>query len=286
MKINNHLLKRVALALTASLLVAGSGAAVAQYVSPVGTWDVVISGRAKGVAFLTFNSDYTISGIEMIAPAGKVDDTSSSDLRYPGGEPGRHPDPNPDSPSTVSSTNVLYGTYDIDGRWTYDANGKIVGFFPEIGSRGSGTNSAGVTNSVNFTAKVTPGKRISLVGSSGIGKVNYRGIPFTSVPDFSGSWLGQTKRGSQTFYELFDASAYDLFSFDIFGTGPTYEFEGVALVSAQKRIGMHTAWTTSDPVVRVVVGSYNPAKSRGDMKGIEDPKLKVRLRISRAPTLD
>src|SRR5215813_6120335 len=33
---------------------------------PSGTWDFVVSGSQQGVAFLTFNKDFTLSGFEVI----------------------------------------------------------------------------------------------------------------------------------------------------------------------------------------------------------------------------
>lgn len=280
MKTNRSLLGRHLSGLAAGLCLAAASTALAQFASPVGTWDFVINGKANGVAFITFESDYSLSGIEIIAPKGQSSPDPVSGSRYIV-EPGRYPDTST-STNNLSSTNVLYGTYTLKGWWTFDSTGKIVGNFPEIGYRSDGTTVSGVTNSVQFTAKVKPGKKLTLLGSSGIGKVNYLGVPLTSSTDLSGSWVGETKRGGQNFYESMDVFPYDAFSFAVLGTGATYDFAGRALVSQQKKLALHTYWTTStESVVRVVVGSYNSGKSIGSLKGIEDPNFSVKLKMSR-----
>src|SRR5215510_3551447 len=51
-----------------ALLLAGAASALAQseFPTPVGTWDCVVSGAQQGLAFLTFDKDFSISGYEVI----------------------------------------------------------------------------------------------------------------------------------------------------------------------------------------------------------------------------
>src|SRR5258706_6092993 len=51
----------------AALFLLGGLAALGQP-SPVGTWDVVMSGPRDGVALMSFNSDQTISMTEVLVP--------------------------------------------------------------------------------------------------------------------------------------------------------------------------------------------------------------------------
>src|SRR5687767_13408073 len=133
MKIINRKLSHLAFSLTASLLLAGAGSALAQYVSPVGTWDVVISGKANGVATLTFTEDYQLCGVEIITQPGGGSSDVPSDLRFPGSEPGRYPTQNSGT-NNLNPGNVLYGLYRVQGWWSFDSAGKVIGSFPEIGA--------------------------------------------------------------------------------------------------------------------------------------------------------
>src|SRR5262245_54787028 len=58
--------------------------------SPEGTWDLVFSGSQKGLAVITFNSDNTLTGYEIVRPAPKKGSSTDVDPRHPGIEdPGR-----------------------------------------------------------------------------------------------------------------------------------------------------------------------------------------------------
>src|SRR3954462_3571697 len=74
------------------LMLAGLNAVAQPFASPVGDWDVVMSGSRVGVARFTFNGDHTISASEVMIPkefitkpkSGAIDDT-----RGTGGNDGR-----------------------------------------------------------------------------------------------------------------------------------------------------------------------------------------------------
>src|SRR5947209_8473437 len=59
--------KLAAAALSLSALGLGQSA-LAQFATPVGTWDFVMSGSREGVAYITFFDDSTFSGYEIIVP--------------------------------------------------------------------------------------------------------------------------------------------------------------------------------------------------------------------------
>jgi hypothetical protein len=292
-------------AFTAALLMFGSVTQLchgATTGSPIGTWDFVMNGAENGVAFITFSSDYTFTGVQIIAPRKPTVLTSTPAEvtigRYTGEPVGRTAETNavvepPSTNSTGSSKNVLYGFYAFEppgsplgGRWTYDAAGRVIGSWGEIGQRFDGAVTNTVTNSVSFAALVVPGKRMTMTGSSGVGTVTFQGVPFTPVPDISGGWYGQTTREGQKFYEFIDISvrtAGPFPSFTVTGDGPTYAFNGIALVSSQKRIAFHTTWTTptNTTIARAVAGQFKPNASKGTMKGSEDPAMSVTLKIAR-----
>jgi len=253
----------------------------APFDSPVGTWDFVISGAESGVAFITFNGDNTFDGVEIIAPKSKG---GTSDDGRTVGDDGRI---DPPVSGTNTAGNVLYGTYDISGEWAFDISGKVIGFFPEISSVFTGSETNTVTNSVSFVASVVPGRRMTLKGSSGIGKVQFRGVPFTGVPDISGPWSGQMEKGNQTFTELFDISFAGPFHFDVIGDGPTYSFDGLALVSSQGAIAMHTSYDTGSNsfLARVVAGKFNFKAFKASLRGTEgDGATAQKVSVLIAPT--
>src|SRR5947207_13074964 len=165
-------MKKKLLILTASLLL-GSLRTYAASQSPVGTWDFVMSGAERGVAFINFAPDHTFSGIEIIAANNSfaaVDERGSGGDSRDGGN------------TNANSGNVLFGAYGVAGFWSFDTQKRVIGAFPEIGERIDGSTTNKITNSVSFVANVTT-KRMTMKGSSGIGNVTCRGVRFNVVPN-------------------------------------------------------------------------------------------------------
>jgi len=77
--------------ITLFVVASGTTAGAQGLNSPVGTWEITVSGKDKGNAFMTFNADSTLSGYAI----------------------------------TVSSFGLLI----FDGTWSYDGTGRIVGSF-------------------------------------------------------------------------------------------------------------------------------------------------------------
>jgi hypothetical protein len=309
MKTNNNFVRRIGLALAAGTLLASTSVTLAGSASPVGpVWDVVISGKANGVAYLSFLPTGELCGVEIITPKSSGGTVVPENERYLGPETGRN---SGDAPATnaLSSTNVLYGAYvDIKGWWTYDTSGRIVGGFPEIGTREqltttevTFTNEFGqvitnqvtataenaVTNNVSFVGKVSSSGKLSMTGHSGIGKVNYRGVVLNTVPDLGGPWLIDTKRNGQQFYEFmrlepnYTPGYCSMPYYWVCGQGPSYYFTGIALASTQKRLALATSRVgTSETIARAVSGSVNYTKKTATLNGGEDPQLRVKLKVS------
>jgi hypothetical protein len=143
----------------AALFILGSFGGVCQpFSSPVGTWDVVMSGCRDGVALMTFNSDQTISMMEILVPK-PTRNSGFSQTRGPNGDSSRTgtvdgstnglpvhtnifggvsfpvPDFNQTNTDTGTSINgsvlAVHGGEEA-GRWGFDSGGRIIGFFTEL----------------------------------------------------------------------------------------------------------------------------------------------------------
>jgi len=100
---------------------------------------------------------------------------------------------------------------------------------------------AETTNSFSFKAKVVPGKRLSLSATTTVGKINFKGVPSTPLPDRDGSnWYGVKKADGQTFLEFFTltgSTETNIYFMD--GSGPAYTYtNGACMISVQKKIAM------------------------------------------------
>src|SRR3989442_15728769 len=159
---------------TALLLVGGAVSALAQN-SPVGSWDMVLSGHESGVAQITFNNDFTLDGVEILTSrARKSVSEASLDPRNPSGNTGRNVSTN----GSVSTN--FYGKANLSGMWGFDSGGHVIGILNESGGI--------VTNGVSFRAVVRPGVRITVSGVCFEGRVLYRGVPLNALPDISGNY--------------------------------------------------------------------------------------------------
>jgi hypothetical protein len=91
------------------------------------TWDLVSSGAGqRGIAFITFSSDHTFRGYQMLA-AIPPKTNSTSGAR--GGDNGGRGDSN----NTSGKTNTfLFGFNSLDGSWSLNSKGQIVGFYSQV----------------------------------------------------------------------------------------------------------------------------------------------------------
>lgn len=246
----------------AIVLLGGSASVGLAQNSPVGTWDVVLSGTQRGVAQITFASDMTLSGFEIIAPRStKTPGTGGEeDPRNPTGDDGRTP---PINEEFTTPTN-FFGAAPLQGTWSFDSRLRVVGVMNEL--------SSSITNGVSFTATVRPGVRITMNGLRFGKKTTYRGVPLTALTDQSGDYYGIGSRAGQGFNELFTLTpSTDPNSYDVAGVGPAYNFVGAILVSRQNQMGFFTITDeTTNGVIRAIIGSYNPNKGAGTLIGINE----------------
>ena len=89
-------------------------------------WDVVINGNYTGTAQLYFFDDFTLAGVQLVTSATKG--KSAPDIDRGGSDTGRLPG---DSDSTNGPTTIkrLYGSTILNGNWTTDSRGKILGTY-------------------------------------------------------------------------------------------------------------------------------------------------------------
>src|SRR5437588_2390492 len=124
--------KLAAAALSLSALGLGQSA-LAQFATPVGTWDFVMSGNRVGVAYITFFDDSTFSGYEIIVPKRSNPDQLTEARNFEtetrsgiptggtGGSTGS---------SSTAATNI-FGLEHVSGPWGFDVKGRVIGSFLE-----------------------------------------------------------------------------------------------------------------------------------------------------------
>jgi len=253
--------------------------------SPVGDWDFVLGGKQRGVAFISFNSDSTITGGEIIVPVKpRTPRTPTADPRNPEGLTTRPTDtPTTTSTAGSSATNSNFiGASVIGGFWTFDSNGRVIGnlsqVYQDLASTTTvttnGTNTVIVvvlkTNGVAFRGVVTPGVRMTFNAYTRFGTVTYKGVPKVDLADLDGDYTAETKRDGLLAFEFFtlaqDPSTFNAYNITG-GLGGSYNFNGLALISRQKQMALYTITDEATPRFSTYVGSFDSTTRRGTLKG-------------------
>lgn len=256
--------------------------------SPVGpTWDCVLSGKGqRGIAFISFFEDYTFRGYQVLS--GEKIATEDPEGRNATGDLGRQD--NLLGHDSAKTNVFVYGFDRFTGRWAYDAQGRVIGnFMTVVDSNESQIDM--VTNSVSFTAKVQPGKRLTLLAQNSTGGINYRGVPYArQLPSMSGNWYGNSKIKKQVhtdFYTLVsivdenpwqedypDLADYPGIFYTLDGQGGAYEFAGFCLQSCQRKVAY--AFETYPPgstngVLSATFGTFSSKKGslKTSAKGLD-----------------
>src|SRR5262245_58034006 len=266
-------LRKMHAAIVAATLVVSGGATVSRggaFDSPTGvTYDCVISGVRNGLAYLTFVSTTptggTFSGHEIVVP--RLKSAPSINSRGGGDNDERTP---PEGSGTVDTNQApqIHGDVPISGNWSFDTQGRVIGFFTEDG-----------TNSVGFKATVTPAadplnNRINLIVSTGFGKANYHGRTASLLSgNYTGDWNGFKQQHNQTFIEIFNmtlSGGPGPNFYTVSGNGGGYSYSGVAIISNQKKIAFSLGITPGTSV-RATFGSFNLLSATGNTKGWDQP---------------
>ncbi len=253
--------------------------------SPVGDWDFVLGGKQRGVAFISFNSDSTITGGEIIAPVKpRTPKTPTTDPRNPEGLTTR-PSDTPATTSTTGSSsttsNVIGGSV-IGGFWSFDSNGRVIGNLSQVYQdlestttvSTNGTNTVIVvvlkTNGVAFRGVVTPSVRMTFNAYTSFGTVTYKGVPTVDLTDLDGDYTAETTRNGLLAFEFFtleqDPSTLNAYNITG-GLGGSYNFNGLTLISRQKQMAIYTITDEATPVLSAYVGTFDSTTRRGTLKG-------------------
>jgi len=257
-KLPKRLLPRMAAIATALL---STAITILAQSSPVDSWDVVLSGDQKGVAQITFNADFTISGTEVITvrPDPAPDDNPRLGV--------------PDAPSGSSTNTVFFGSSDLTGLWTYDGSG-LVGILTEGGGS--------LTNGISIRGKRS-GNRLTLVGHHGGRKIHYRGVLLTAQSNIMGNFFISGKKDGEPYVEVFNLTP-DVTQnrYLVTGQGPAYDFFGFALLSGQNQLAIASLQSVgSNGVLSAVSGPFNTRSGRGSLTGVDETHGRVTGNVKR-----
>jgi len=278
-------LKLAAFAVAGLLLGSSATRAQVSYPPPVGDWDLVYSGKQKGLAVLTFNLDGTLTGYEIVRPVPAKTSSSDVDLRHPGGEAdrggGTGTSTNGGSTNIIANTNIL-GSSVLTGVWNYDSAGKVIGLINQI-SQTLGPVPVDVTNVVSFRAGVVPGSRITISTYGSGGKNILRGKPVSDLGNLGGDFYAAGKRDGLTFFEFADLLPDPglLNRYDFSGIGPGYTFTGGALVSRTKQIAVFAL--SDGGTLSVYTGSFSLVSRKGRLSGVDSNGKKVTYNLTPIP---
>jgi hypothetical protein len=191
--------------------------------------------------------------------------------------------------TTWTSTNVLvcFNTAQIQTNITLFSPNLTFSNTDFTITPGPGT----ATNAISFVGTVTPGKRLALVATTSYGKVTYNGTPLNTSPyDLSGPWYGYLKDGEEMleFFTLTpvteannpwgdvapDLPTYPNIYLVTQGIGPDYSFNGISMLSSQKKIGFAfetTALGSSNTVLSATYGTLSASRKATNVvtKGID-----------------
>lgn len=277
-------LRRLAATTVAVLL--GGFALNATADSPVGDWDLYFSGGQKGVAQLTFNPDYTITGIEL-HHSGTLPKAPDENLRGGATIPNN---PRSGTPEDAGPNTFHCGSSLVSGVWGYGLNGKLVGSMI--------LTSANITNGWSFTgvAKGVSGNNPKITLSvtradSGLKSVMH-GVLRGPIPDITGNYsqAGSMRNRingySQGFAQVISLSSPSQNMYNVFEAGPGYEGGGFAILTRNKYLGIYTEHVNpANGATNIIVlsGKFNTNTLRGNLTGYDADKFSIKATIVNFP---
>jgi hypothetical protein len=242
-------------------------------------WDFTISGNARGIAHLTFNSDFTVTGAVHII-THKKSAGSSDDLDERGAT-----DTGRSGSSTNSATSVtnFFGGANVEGQWGFDpVSHKVIGFLNEYSEIVTATSTNLVVNTLTFRGKLKSGTqpRFTLSGTGPLGRQTFQGVPLQALPDIGGAYAASGKRAGHEVIEFFTLVPLGQNIYIVTnGTSPGFTFSGEAILSARKQLSMVTASEGTNVVnITALVGSFSTNKLNGSFKG-RDSRGSVSLKV-------
>lgn len=226
--------------------------------SPVGVWDITITGNVVGSAVIQFYADNSLGGYVLITPKGS----------------GKSPNL-PDPPAE--------GFTGVTGQWTVDVKGHLVGFVS------GGSNDLPLDMSIAGVIKLstipTKPSTISFTGTGSDGIWHFRGTPAADLPPIADSWSALVRKDGVNFNEFFELIAFDIcvddpapldvslcqvflsgYIYNLDGSGPGYATEGMVMVNAGGRIGIALAELIIDKGTGIPADTGNIRSVTGKMK--------------------
>jgi len=256
-------------------------AQAAAFDSPVGPWDFTLSGKAQGIAQITFNADGTIDGYVQIYTTRKVPSPN------PRGGPDDATRNDDTGTNSVPGFTNYFGSAVIEGRWSFDERGKILGYLNEGNFVISSTSTNASTNSITFKGVVNGATRITLQGSGPVGKVTYSGIPEGPLMNIGGVYSATGKRGGKSTVEFFtltsqggNNNSYNVTA----GSSPAFRYTGIALLSGRKALSMvTTSLGNNGYYLTALVGSIKTNTAKASLKGRDSVSGTVSLKMFPTP---
>jgi hypothetical protein len=277
--------------------------------SPVGTWDVTISGSRQGLALMQFFDDGSFHIYEIIVPKRPSSPSSSSDdSRGTGGDDSRSgtSSSGTSTPSVTTITNLFGDESILNGRWSFDVNGKIIGSYGEAlaevctpetftvtsvtnfpdGSIGyltntiTITNCVGITNGVDLIGTAVSNKSLTLTGHAFSRPVVFSGVPVITLTNISGNYNGARVAGGLSSFEFLTLSSSTLdpgfnLIYDVHGVSGGYTYSalgGHALLSRRGKIAFAIPLDPDGNVFRATVGGFDLRRLRFNTQGVEQPE--------------
>jgi hypothetical protein len=281
-------------------------ARAAAFASPVGSWDISMSGGRSGLAVMQFNADNTFALYEIVVPNQVKSSSSSDESRGTGGDDSRSGTTGTNSgPVVLPITNLFGGELVSSGLWGFDSQGRVIGFYGEFLGEVCTTNTVTITNCINgsipgepcgfvtnvdtitcvsptnavsFVGSVVPGKRLTLSVRIISEKIVYSGLPVIQLTNFTGSWFGNRIEPGQNTAEFFtlspDAGFVEvpmLNFYDVAGGGGNYGYhtDGHALVSRWNKIAFSLPLDPDQLAIRATIGGANSRKPSFNTQGWE-----------------
>lgn len=250
------------------------GVANAAFVSPVGTWDLTVSGAKLGSAYLTFNDDGTITGYILVIPAHG---------------------------NTGGATHTAsFGFATLSGEWEPNQYGQIAGF---LNNPPSDTVRLDITSFLGRVSK--NGKVFSITGQTADGNVALKGVPFAELTALPSTWTIDKEltsgpvKSRLIWTEIFSAQPDPFLGgnnlYDLQGAGADLCIFGFAALSKNNNLNIAISefampdnmdCTTVDPttttgVVSATVGRINLRSGVAKLSGVEEgsPPIKISMPV-------
>jgi hypothetical protein len=227
---------------------------------PTGDWEFYFAGEQRGVAQITFEADFTITGIHIHLP-GHPD---KAEVNPRGGT--FDPEDPRGSDTSTNAIVLYYGGAVIEGGWGYTSKGRPVGAMT--------LRSSSRTNGMSFSGTVSRnGARMTFSATREGQRSVYHGVRRAVLPDISSRYLLTGKRGREFFSETLELTPSGFPNmYDLTKTGPGYTGDGFAILTGNKRLGVYTEHFkpgTTNVVITAHSGKFNTNKLSGKLIGFD-----------------